>query len=136
MLDLLRRSSKRMKLLAVLAVLGGVGGAAAALLGADRVALAILCLMLAVAAPVLVVENTAQHRERMQYAYKADHRLRALTSRLDNMTRTVDRKFTQMTDEVGRSHRRILASVESERYSAAARHHQIADAVGRPDDRD
>ena len=128
MLDLIRRSSPIQKALLAFAVAAAATGAVLALQGADRAAVAVLCVLLGGTAVLQTLASTARHRQSMRYAVKSDHRLRELSSRLDYMTRTVEKQFAQMSEEVASANRRVLASVESERYAAAARHHQVHQA--------
>ncbi|MCD0444351.1 hypothetical protein LO763_12025 [Glycomyces sp. A-F 0318] len=134
MLDLIRRSSPFQKALLAFAVFAAATGAALALSGAERAAVAVLCCLLGGTAVLQALAGATQHRQSMRYAVKADHRLRELSSRLDHMTRTVDKQFSQLSEELAAANRRVLASVESERYAAAARHHQAAGV--RAEDRD
>lgn len=145
MFDMMRRLLRTSKTAATAAlgtVLLAAAGAAAALLGWQGPATAILILLLGAVAAGLAAINLKlrqkvilQHRHHMRYSIKAEQRLRDLYAKLDWMNRLVDQRIADIGEEVSSANRRVLASVESERYEAAVRHAQICDALKRLDQR-
>jgi acyl-CoA synthetase (AMP-forming)/AMP-acid ligase II len=147
MLDLarrFRRSSKRTQAAVALAAVLVAAAVAAALLEAYGPALAAVVLLLAGLALTLVRENArlhrkldeqhrelqAQHRDAMRYAAKADKRLRTLDARISFVNRTLDIRLREASADTEAASRRVLGAIESERFAAAERHHEIAKALG------
>lgn len=136
------RAPRRYQAAGALIVLVTAAGALAALLGAPNVALAILVCLVGAAVLLLAALSAAilrrvrsQHNTAMRYQVKADERLRLIYARLDWVTRSIDTKMGALSDEIAADTRRILASVETERYAAAARHHQISAVIEAEDAR-
>lgn len=148
MLDLarrLRRSPKRTQAAAALAAVLVAAAVAAALLEAYGPALAAVVLLLAGMALSLTRENARlhrkldqqqrelrdQHRVAMRYAAKADKRLRTLDARLSAVTRNFDSRLREASADTEAATRRVLGAIETERFAASERHHEIATALGK-----
>ncbi|MCC3762508.1 hypothetical protein K3N28_05425 [Glycomyces sp. TRM65418] len=143
MLDLalrFRRSTKRTRAAATAAAVLVAAAVAAALLGAYGPALAAVVLLLAGLGLALVQENARlrqklddQHRDAMRYAAKADKRLRALDASVGMLNRKLEVQSRGLSGDFDAASRRILGAIESERFAAAERHHEIAAFLGARD---
>lgn len=145
-----RRSPKRTRAAALIGAAIAAGAVAAALLEAYGLALAAVILLLAGLALMLSRQNARlhrrleaqareqadRHRDAMRYAAKADKRLRTLDARISLVNRTLDIRLREASADTEASLRRVLGTIESERFAAAERHHEIAKAIGNDADQD